>query len=87
MFLGDGNTLFFSSARPGGFGKTDIYYSVKNEDGTWQKAINIGESINTSKSDKSPFIHTDSKTLYFSSESSDIRWGAGGFDIFLQNKI
>ena len=79
---GDGNTLFFSSARPGGFGKTDIYYSVKNEDGTWQKAINIGESINTSKSDKSPFIHTDSKTLYFSSESSDSRWGAGGFDIF-----
>ena len=79
---GDGNTLFFSSARPGGFGKTDIYYSVKNEDGIWQKAMNIGESINTSKSDKSPFIHTDSKTLYFSSESSDSRWGAGGFDIF-----
>ena len=29
-----------------------------------------------------PFIHTDSRTLYFVSESSDYRWGAGGFDIF-----
>jgi len=27
---GDGNTLFFSSARPGGIGKTDIYYSNRN---------------------------------------------------------
>ena len=79
---GDGNTLFFSSARPGGIGKTDIYYSNRNEDGTWSKAKNIGRPINTEESDKSPFIHTDSRTLYFVSESSDYRWGAGGFDIF-----
>ena len=79
---GDGKTLFFSSARPGGIGKIDIYYSNRNKDGTWSKAINIGRPINTEESDKSPFIHTDSRTLYFASESSDYRWGAGGFDIF-----
>ena len=79
---GDGKTLFFSSARPGGIGKIDIYYSNRNEDGTWSKAINIGRPINTEESDKSPFIHTDSRTLYFVSESSNYRLGAGGFDIF-----
>ncbi len=86
---GDGKTLFFSSARPGGIGKIDIYYSNRNEDGTWSKAINIGRPINTEESDKSPFIHTDSRTLYFASESSDYRRGAGGFDIFFtkQNPI
>jgi len=79
---GDGKTLFFSSARPGGIGKIDIYYSNRNEDGTWSKAINIGRPINSEESDKSPFIHTDSRTLYFASESSNYRLGAGGFDIF-----
>jgi outer membrane protein OmpA-like peptidoglycan-associated protein/tetratricopeptide (TPR) repeat protein len=79
---GDGNTLYFASARPGGYGKIDIYYSKRQEDGSWSKAKNMGKPINTSQSDKSPFIHTDSRTFYFVSESSDYRWGAGDFDIF-----
>jgi len=74
--------LYFASARPGGYGKIDIYFSEKKDDGTWSKAKNIGRPINTPDSDKSPFIHTDSKTLYFVSESTDDRWGAGDFDIF-----
>ena len=78
----DGKTLYFASARPGGYGKIDIYYSERNQDGSWSKAKNIGRPINSPESDKSPFIHTDSKTLYFVSESSDDRWGAGDFDIF-----
>jgi len=79
---GDGKTLYFASARPGGYGKIDIYYSKRNEDGSWSKAENMGKPVNSSESDKSPFIHTDSRTFYFVSESSDYRWGAGGFDIF-----
>ena len=47
-----------------------------------QKHENMGKPINTKESDKSPFIHTDSRTFYFVSESSDNRWGAGDFDIF-----
>ena len=78
----DGNTLYFASARPGGKGSVDIYYSIKQEDGSWGKAENIGSPINTPESDKSPFIHTDSKTLYFASKVSDYRLGAGGFDIY-----
>ena len=55
----------------------DIYFSRRNEDGSWSKAENMGKPINTPESDKSPFIHTDSRTFYFVSESSDYRWGAG----------
>ena len=36
----DGKTLYFASARPGGYGKIDIYYSNRNEDGSWSKAEN-----------------------------------------------
>lgn len=78
----DGNTLFFASARAGGYGKIDLYYSEKQEDGTWGPAENCGRPINTIGSDKAPFMHSDSKTLYFVAETSQERLGAGGFDLF-----
>ncbi|MDD3740331.1 MAG: OmpA family protein [Bacteroidales bacterium] len=81
----DGNTLYFASIRPDNIGfdpnypTCDIWYSTKNEDGTWTKAQNLGSTINSSGNEKSPFIHSDSQTLYF---SSDGHKGVGGFDIF-----
>jgi outer membrane protein OmpA-like peptidoglycan-associated protein len=82
----DGKILYFASARPGGYGKIDIYYSERQENGKWGPAKNIGTPINTAESDKSPFIHPDGRTLYFVSESNDNRWGAGDFDIFFTKK-
>ena len=80
----DGKTLYFASVRPQNIGfsrdnqTSDIYYSTfKN--GHWTKAKNLGKPINTKGDEKSPFIHTDSKTLYFSSNGHD---GVGGMDIF-----
>ena len=75
----DGKLLFFASDRPGGYGGSDIWYSVRNSDGTWRDPVNIGPAINTAKNERSPFLHTDSKTLYFSSNGHD---GLGGQDIF-----
>lgn len=75
---GDGKSLYFASAREGSKGM-DIYYSSKKEDGKWSKAKRLGPEINTDKNEKSPFIHSDSRTLYF---SSDGHIGLGGYDIF-----
>jgi outer membrane protein OmpA-like peptidoglycan-associated protein/tetratricopeptide (TPR) repeat protein len=76
----DGNMLFFSSNRPGGFGGKDIWYSILNKKGSWADPVNLGEMINTSGDEMSPFIHFDGKTLYFASGG---RPGMGGLDIFL----
>jgi len=65
----DGNTMYFVSDRPGGFGGLDIYVTRRDANGKWQKAVNMGPAINTPGNEKSPFIHTDSQTLYFSSSS------------------
>lgn len=75
----DGKTLYFVSDRAGGSGGYDIYVSHKDESGNWSKASNIGTQINTKGNEKAPFIHTDSRTLYF---STDGRTGMGGYDIF-----
>ncbi|MGA2824373.1 MAG: OmpA family protein [Bacteroidales bacterium] len=75
----DGKTLYFISDRSGGFGGYDIYRSVKNDNGEWGTPINLGPTINSTGNEKSPFIHPDGKTLYFSSDG----WlGLGGYDIF-----
>jgi hypothetical protein len=78
-FTPDGNTIFFSSERPGGLGGKDIYYSNKLPDGTWGKPLNAGKKINTALDEEGPFIHPDGKTLFFSSSSHN---SMGGYDIF-----
>ena len=75
----DGKVLFFASDRPGGYGGSDIWYSVRNSDGSWKDPVNMGPVVNTDKNERSPFLHTDSKTLYFSSNGHD---GLGGQDVF-----
>ncbi|MEI6765107.1 MAG: OmpA family protein [Bacteroidota bacterium] len=77
----DGKTLYFVSDRPGGLGGYDIWRSRKNEAGEWKTPENLGPSINTKGNEKSPFIHSDSQTLYFSSDSDDLM-GMGGYDIY-----
>ncbi len=75
----DGKTLYFVSDRPGGYGGYDIYKTVKDINGEWSVPINMGPTVNTVGNEKSPFIHTDSQTLYFASDG----WlGLGGYDIF-----
>jgi hypothetical protein len=76
----DGKMLFFSSNRPGGIGGKDIWYSTINSKRKWSYPKNLGNTINTSGDEMSPFIHFDGKTLYF---SSDGRPGMGGFDIYM----
>ncbi len=75
----DGRVLFFASDRPGGRGGSDIWYATRKSDGTWNDPVNMGPTINTEYNERSPFLHTDSKTLYFSSNGHD---GLGGQDIF-----
>lgn len=76
----DGNTLYFSSNRPGGFGDLDIYISHRDkETGDWGHPINLGESINTPFNENSPFLSADGQTLFF---TSDGHTNMGGYDIF-----
>lgn len=73
----DGNLLYFSSNRPGGYGGMDIYVS-KKEGENWGQPINLGANVNTQGDEIFPFV-TASNNLYFSSNG---RPGMGGLDIF-----
>lgn len=79
----DESLLFFSSDRPGGYGKSDIYVSKKLGDGTWGEPTNLGENVNTQYNEEGAFIAYDNKTLYF---SSDGHLGMGGYDLFVTHQ-
>lgn len=75
----DGKTLYFASNRPDGYGGMDIYKSEKLANGTWGKPENLGPAVNTKYDEDAPFIHPDSKTLFFASNGHNTM---GGTDIF-----
>jgi outer membrane protein OmpA-like peptidoglycan-associated protein len=74
----DGNTLYFASDMPGGYGGLDIYKVTRNTDGTWTTPINLGEKVNTTEQEGFPFLVNDK--LYFASKG---HVGFGGYDIFV----
>ena len=82
---GDGKTLYFVGVRPecvkdasGNFSH-DIFFSKRGKDGKWGAAQLIGGGINTPGQEKGPFMHSDSKTLYF---ASDGHIGVGKMDLY-----
>ena len=75
----DGKYLFFSSDRPGGSGRFDIWCAPLRNDGTTGQPINLGPSVNTSDDEQAPFYQSSSGTLVFSSNGYT---GMGGYDLF-----
>jgi len=63
---------------------SDLFVSLKNENDTWGVPFNIGDSLNTRYTERSPFLHPDMKTLYF---SSDGHGGMGKLDVFMTTRL
>jgi outer membrane protein OmpA-like peptidoglycan-associated protein len=97
MLTADGRAIIFASNRPGGKNlhteqnyyhgssnyASDIYVS-EWRNGAWQNPVNLGKTINTMFCERSPFLHADLKTLYF---SSDGHYGLGDLDVFLSRRL
>lgn len=78
----EGDMMYFSSDREGGYGGMDLYVVLKSEDGDWGEPVNLGADINTEQNEVFPFIHADG-TLYFSSNGHS---GLGKLDIYYATK-
>ena len=72
----DGQTLYFSSDMPGGFGGMDLW-SVKMTDNVWGTPVNLGGNVNSPGNEVFPTLRKDDE-LYF---SSDIIESLGGYDL------
>jgi hypothetical protein len=78
----DGERIYFSSDMPGGNGGMDLYYcDRRNND--WDRPVNLGPVINTTKNESFPFACKYGR-LYF---ASDGHKGFGGKDLFYTQEI
>jgi outer membrane protein OmpA-like peptidoglycan-associated protein len=75
----DGRTLYFSSNGHPGMGGLDIFYSRKQEDGSWSEPKNLGYPINTHDQENSLLVSPDGTHAYF---GSDREGGYGGLDLY-----
>ncbi len=78
-FSPDGETLYFASNRPGGYGGIDIYKATKIANGDFGNVQNLGPEINTSRNELFP-RPMENGEFYFSSDGHP---GYGKLDIIV----
>jgi len=68
--------IFCAGERTDSLGAMDLYVSFRNADGSWGKAINLGDRINTPADEYWPAVSPDGKYLFFISNRD------GNFDVY-----
>ena len=80
----DSETLYFVSSvseQRKGIGGTDIFYTRKKEDGSWDTPINIGYPINTQDDEIGIFVSTNGTEAYYSSRQGG-KWNIYSFELY-----
>lgn len=62
VVVADGS-LYFTSDRPGGLGKRDIYRAQYLGDGQFDTPVNIGPEVNTENSERGTYVSADESLL------------------------
>jgi OmpA-OmpF porin, OOP family len=77
-------SLLMSVEREDTQGGRDLYVSFEKDDETWTQPLNLGKVVNTVGEETAPFLASDDKTLYFSSNGFS---GYGGSDVFMSKRL
>lgn len=83
----DGAALLFAANYPADGEERpslNIFVSERDEQGRWGQPYSIGSVINTTGMERSPFLHPDMKTLYFSSDRPGTN---GDLDVWVARRL
>ncbi|HCW07077.1 MAG TPA: hypothetical protein DGG95_06900 [Cytophagales bacterium] len=76
--------MLMSVDREDTHGGRDLYVSFSQNDSSWSEPLNLGGVVNTSGDDGTPFLASDDKTLYYSSNGFS---GYGAQDIYVTKRL
>lgn len=77
-------SLLLSVEREDSRGGRDLYVSFAKNDSLWAEPLNLGSIVNTAGEESAPFLASDDKTLYFSSNGFS---GYGGSDVYMSRRL
>lgn len=80
----DGRHLVMTAQRRDTRGGKDLYVSHILADSTWSEPVSLGNTLNTAADEFTPFLASDGKTLYFSTQGHP---GYGQNDIFVARRL
>ncbi len=80
----NGKILITAIKREDSFGKSDLYVSFLDDDSIWTAPKSLGKVINTAEEELSPFLASDNKTLYFSTQGLP---GFGNSDMYVSRRL
>ncbi len=78
-FIPNEDKIIFASERKGGFGGKDLYSAERVKNNMWTNIKNLGPEINSKYDEDAPFVTSDGKILFFSSNNKN---SIGGYDVF-----
>jgi len=87
MITADGKALLYAAHYPAEGEENpslNIFVSERDNQGRWGNPYSIGPAINTTGMERSPFLHPDMKTLYF---SSDRPGTLGDLDVWVSRRL
>jgi outer membrane protein OmpA-like peptidoglycan-associated protein len=86
FFLSNSQKVLIMSVerRKENYGNRDLYVSFMKDDSTWTKPLNLGPNVNTLGTESAPFLASDDRTLYFTSDGFA---GYGGSDIYVTKRL
>jgi hypothetical protein len=70
----DESYIIFSSGRPSGFGRGDLYVSFRHADDSWTEPVNLGEEVNSSRLEYCPVVSPDGRFLFYTSYRRPASW-------------
>lgn len=79
----NGEALLFE-AQESNLESVDLYVALKDVAGEWGIPIKLPDNINSLEQERSPFLHSDFTTMYFSSAKPG---GYGGLDVYKTTRL
>src|SRR6218665_2324562 len=83
-FMSSSGILLMSAERDDTRGDRDLYVCFEKADGSFTQPLNLGNAVNSAASETSPFLASDDRTLFFSSNGFS---GYGGRDIYVTHRL
>jgi hypothetical protein len=73
----DESYLMFARTVPEERGRSDLFNSFRDADGTWTEPVNMGDTVNSLHNETSPVVTPDGRYLFFlrvSPDVNDVTW-------------